>query len=198
MTLPTGLRGRLVALALVLIPAILLARYVFWPAAESYFATADELMASREEIRRYQRLLNELPALQAAVARLERTQPLSPALLSGTNRALAAASLQRRLQDAASEHGATILSLRVQNPVTDGPLERISVEVRLRADMRKLRDLLHAIETASPYLFVEDFSVNVRNVRRRQVTPGGLETRLTLYGLRAPDDTQEAPGGKRG
>ena len=198
MTLPVGLRGRLVALALLLIPVILVMKFVFWPLLESYLSTADNLEITRDEITRYQRLLNQAPALQAAVTRVERTRPLAPYLLTGTNRALAAAGLQRNLQDAAKTHQVTILSLRVQNPVDDGPLERILVEARMRAGTRELRDFLYFIETTTPYLFVEDLSINVRQTRRRsRVSSGELEVRVTLYGLRAPD-TPETLGSVNG
>lgn len=188
MTLPTGIRGRLTALSLVLIPLILLAKFVLWPAFESYASTGNDLVSTRDEIVHYHRLLGELPALQAAVAGLERARPLSPYLLAGSNRALAAAGLQKQLQNAATEHGVTLLSLRVQNPVSAGPLEGISVEARLRAGIPELRDLLYWIETARPYLFIEDITVNARrSARRRTRTPGGLEVRLTLHGLREND-----------
>lgn len=188
MTLPEGIRGRLVALGLLLVPVILLMKFAFWPLLESYTSAADELEITREEITRYQRLLNQAPALQAAVSRIERTRPLAPYLLSGTNRALAAAGVQRNLQDAAKTHNVTILSLRVQNPVDDGPLERILVEARLRADTKELRDFLYFVETTTPYLFVEELSIDVRPTRRRRaVANNPLEVRVTLYGLRAPD-----------
>ncbi len=194
MNLPQGPRGRLVALGLVLIPAILLVRFVLLPLAEAYASSGSELEATRERIVHYQRLLSERPALEAAVEQLERSRPLAPYLLAGANRALAAADLQRRLQEAVQQHDVTILSLRVKNPVDDGPLERISVEARLRADVRQLRDLLYAVETGKPYLFVEDLSINVRQARRLRRTPLGLEISLTLYGLRTPDTAGAARG----
>ena len=186
MTLPVGIRGRLVALTLVLIPMVLLVRFAIWPVAESLVSKTEDLAITRSEITRYQRLLNQAPSLQAAVSEMEGTNPLSPYLLSGTNKALAAAGLQKHLQDAANQHGVTILSLRVKNPVVDGPFERISVEARLRSDNKELRDLLYFIETTRPYLFVEHLSVNVRRTRRRDVTQTGLDARVILYGLRAP------------
>jgi general secretion pathway protein M len=197
MNLPQGPRGRLVALGLLLIPVILLVRYVVWPLGEAYASSGSELEATREQIANYQRLLAERPALEAAIEQLERDRPLAPYLLAGANRALAAADLQRRLQEAVQKHDVTILSLRVKEPVDDGPLERIAVEARLRADVRQLRDLLYAVETGQPYLFVEDLSINVRQarrLRRSQMSALGLEISLTLYGLRAPDTAGSVRG----
>jgi general secretion pathway protein M len=194
MMLPQGPRGRLVALGLLLIPVILLARFVVWPLVTTYASSGSALEATRDQIARYQRLLNELPALKAAVTDLERNNPLDPYLLTGMNRALAAADLQRRLQEAAEKHGVTILSLRVRPPVTEAPLERIAVEARLRADIRPLRDLLYYVETTTPYMFVEDLGINVRRSRRARTAPTGLEVNLTLYGLRTPDQTGTTGG----
>ena len=191
MTLPAGNRGRLLALGLLLIPLILIARFVLWPLVESYLSTGEELANTRGQIAHYQRLLGELPALRTAVARLERTRPLAPYLLGGANRALAAAGLQKRLQDAAERYAVTILSLRVQNPGSAGPLERVSVEARMRSGVSELRDLLHWIETNQPYLFIDNLSIKTRHSgrRTRTRTPGGLEVSLTLHGLRMSDQT---------
>jgi general secretion pathway protein M len=197
MTLPQGPRGRLVALALLLIPVILLARFVVWPLVTTYVSSDSTLEATRDKIARYQRLLNELPALEAAVNELDRKNPLDPYLLSGKNRALAAAGLQRRLQEAAEKHGVTILSLRVRPPLAEARMERIAVEARLRADIRPLRELLYYVETTTPYMFVDNLSIKVRRSRRARSTPTGLEINLTLYGLRAADRV-EKPGGRHG
>ena len=189
MTLPLGLRGRFVALAILLIPLILITRYLVWPIADYYLSAADALEETRKDIARYQGLLDQAPALRSAVAELDRTAPLAPFLLSGSNRALAAAGLQRHLQEAAEKHDGSVLSLRVQNPVDDGPLERISVDARLRASIGDLRDLLYAFETTSPYLFVEDLNITVRQSRRRKTADTGqLEVRLSLYGLWTAQD----------
>lgn len=193
MTLPLGVRGRLVALALLLIPLVLLLRFVVWPAADAWMSLEDELAETRLQIDHYRRLLAQMPALREATAELERTRPLSALLLSGDNRALAAADLQRSLQHAVQEHGATMLSLRVKPTDSQGALERIAVEARLRADVRQLRDLLYYVETSTPYLFVDDMSINVRTARRRAPRNDLLDINLTVFGLRQPEGSE--PGG---
>jgi general secretion pathway protein M len=187
MTLPLGIRGRLVALALLVIPLILVLRYAVWPAADAWMSLEDELAETRLQIDHYRRLLAQMPALREATAELERTRPLSALLLSGDNRALAAADLQRSLQRAVEEHGATMLSLRVKPTASQGALERIAVEARLRADVRQLRDLLYYVESSTPYLFVDNLSINVRTARRRNPGNDLLDVNLTVFGLRQPE-----------
>ena len=197
MTLPIGVRGRLLASSLALIPLILIARFLLWPTIDSYLSAGDDMASTNDEIAHYRRLLAELPALQAAVSRFERTRPLSPYLLSGANRTLAAAGLQKQLQDAAEKLGVTILSLRVQNAGESSPLEHISVEARMRAEIDQLRDLLYWIETTRPYLFIDNLSIKTRHSGRRTRAPAGLEISLTLHGLRDKEQ-QILTGGSHG
>jgi len=80
-----------------------------------------------------------------------------------------------------------MLSLRVKPTASQGALERIAVEARLRSDIRQLRDLLYYVETSAPYLFVDDLSINVRATRRRASRNDLLDVTLTVFGLRQPE-----------
>lgn len=190
MNLPTGARGRLVALGILLIIVILLAHYLAFPAARHYAGIKQQIGAKQEEIQRYRGVLSALPALREAADELELSAPLRPFLLDGSNRALAAADLQKRLQNIASERGARIVSLRVRDAETDGPFERIPVDVHLQVGLAPLHDVLHAIETSRPALFTQAFSIQSRTSRRNRRGTGAtgsqhLDARITLYGLRA-------------
>lgn len=184
--LPDGIRGRLTALAILLTPLLLFANYVLVPLIGVYSTGSDDIEAMQDDITRYRRLIGQLPDLSAANEDLQKAQPLKPYLIGGTNQALAAANLQRLLQDAATAKGVRVLSLRVQNPHALGPLERVSVEARLQSDTPALRNLLHTLETSKPYLFVDDLRINVRTSRRRNAIQDMLDVQLTLYGLREP------------
>ena len=196
MNLPTGIRGRLTALALLAIPLILLVQYLLLPLLDSYRALDDEITGARADIAHYRRLLAQLPDLQEAVDRLADDNPLAPQLLAGGNQALAMANLQQRLQAAAERAGARVVSLRIRESMVDGPLERITVQAQLTADTRSLRDLLHDIETGSPYLLIDAFSIGQRSVRRRSAPAAHLEARLTVSGLRIPDPSDQRGAGR--
>ena len=191
MTFPVGLRGRVTAVALLLIPIILLINFVVGPLIEAYTGHTDDIVAMQEDIIRYRRVIGELPSLKAAAAKLEQAKPLAPFLLTGSNAAIAAAGLQRRLQDVAKEHGVRIVSLRVQPPVPEGPLERISVQARLQTNGRGLRDALYGLEAGTPYLFVDSLNINT-GARRRGSNYDNLQVRMTLSGLRTPDRNKGA------
>ena len=196
MTLPIGLRGRLTALALLFIVLVLLTRFAMQPIAAAYAGVGDDVAANRDAMLRYQRIIAGLPALKAASSRMKRDRPLAPFLLAGSNASLAVANLQQRLQDTAERHKATVVSVRVLNPVSDGPLERVALQAHLKAGTQSLRDILFELETARPYLFVE--SLTIHPARRQRAPPaGGLDVRLELAGMRA-SDAGERQGGRDG
>ncbi len=189
MNLPVGIRGRLVAVGLLLIPIILLIEFIITPLIQRYVTLSGDIVELEQEIVRYRTLLAELPALRAAVQQLDASRPLAPYLLEGDNQALAAASLQRRLQQLASKLGIRVISLRVQPPSRDGPLERIAVEARLQSSLDALHDLLLDIETGMPITYVDNVSISVRAARGRVDASSYLDVGFTTYGFRGPAAT---------
>lgn len=188
MNLPSGSRGRLLALALLLLPLALLLRFAVVPAWQAYTAQGERITETRAQLQRYRRLAAQLPALREQVAGLREQQVLTPYLIDAPNSALAAAGVQQRLQDMARAHQGRILSTRVLRSESDGPFERVTVNARMQIQLEGLQAMLYELETSQPYLFVDELSVMARAVRRyRRAAPdtaGPLETRLTLYGLR--------------
>ena len=185
MTLPKGARGRFVAIGLLLVPLILLANFGVRPLIGAYMGMTDGIAQAEDDIARLSRILSERPSLEASATHLRKTQATAPFLLAGESATLAAAGLQRHLQTVADQAGVQVVSVRVEEPAADGPLERIALLVRLQADNRGLRDLLYALETGTPYLFVEALNVSVRS-GRRAVLADPVDVRLTLSGLRTP------------
>ena len=187
MTLPVGIRGRLVALGLLLIPVILVFNFAALPLVERYSMVNTDIAELEQDIARYQALLAELPGLRSAIGDIDDRQPLTPYLLDGANQALAAASLQRRLQQTAARLGVRVISLRVQPPRRVGPLERIAVEARLQSSLNALHDLLLDIEADMPATFVDNMTISIRAARGRADASTHLDVGFTSYGFRAPE-----------
>lgn len=183
--LPTGTRGRAIALAILVLPLLLLWRYALAPAWHSYSDIGLGIEEARFQIQRYQGLAQRLPQLEKQAGAVTTARPLAGYLMEGENRALAAANLQRRLQQDVRRHNGRILSARVVKAVADGPFERVTVDVRAQLPLAGLQGFLHALETGKPYLFIDTMNVSARPARRRgKPTAPEMDLRLTLYGLR--------------
>jgi general secretion pathway protein M len=195
-TLPGGSSGRLIALALLLLPLALLVRAAVVPAWQAYASQGQRIETAREQLERFQRLAAQLPKMREQAAFLKDQDLLTPFLISASNDALAAAEVQQRLKDIALAQQGRILSTRVLKGTTDGPFERVVVNARLQIPLEGLQTLLYEIETGRPYLFIEDLSVMDRPRRRgrRVQQDSHLETRLTLFGLRRPQSAEATRG----
>lgn len=191
MSLPTGNRGKLVAIGLVLIPVLLLFRFAIAPAWSAYHSIGEETRDAQRKIQRLRRLAANLPELEGQERELRSANLLTPYLLSADNSALAAADVQRRLQDIVNAHKGRVLSTRVLRSQADGPFERITVNARLQLSLEGLQSLLYELETATPFLFIDSLSVIARNTRARRTRRGVapvqktvLEARFDVYGLK--------------
>ena len=96
---------------------------------------------------------------------------------TSSTEALASAELQTIVKTAVSDAGGQLTSTQgLPGKMNDGFL-RISVKVRMTANMEALLGVLHAIETAVPVLIVEQLDINpVRGARNRstnKVEPSG-------------------------
>ena len=186
MNYPQGQRGKIFALLILLIPLFLLVNHVVVPAWTDYSAINEDIDDARFEVSRYQRMAADLSNLKQQESVLSKRKPLAPYLLPGNNRSLAAANMQRRLQSLVKQNRGRILSTRVLKHKTAGTFEQVSLNTRFQLSVTGLQKVLYTLETATPYMFVEQINVTAKRVRRGG-NPDELDVRLTLHSLRAPD-----------
>ena len=184
MIYPEGTRGKVLAIGILLIPLIVIARFAIVPAWQAYQGLSLEIEESRADLQRYQRIAAQLDSLKRQQLELSGQQPLAVHLLRGKNYALAAADLQRHLQELVKTHGGRILSLRTLNREIEGAFERIPLNVHFQVTPEGLQKILYALETDRLYVTFEQFNISpVRAGRKKQT--GQMDVRLTISSLRA-------------
>jgi len=86
--------------------------------------------------------------------------------------ALASADLQTRIKTAVTNAGGELISTQVIPERKEEQFTRVAVKVRMNGSTLVLRDVLHAFESGTPVLFIEN--LNIRPIRvAAPVTPGG-------------------------
>jgi len=193
MNLPTGRRGKLVALALLVICSVLVFELAVQPTWRAYMSLRDDIDEAGLQLQLYRAVAGQMPALHELKQRLASENPLQPYLLQGRNRALAAAMLQRHLQDLVTEQGGRVMSMRALHHETVGPLEKIKLNARFQVDTPGLKKVVLGIEGNRPLLLVEQMNITSPQSRTRSRT-AHLDVRLTLSGLRVPADTESGNG----
>lgn len=197
-------RDRWLALALLL--AALGLAYLFlvhpWWTAPMLDAR-DRIEALRERELRVRTQLQQAPEVQRRLATARRQQQAASGFLPEATAELATAGLVQRLETVVlqASPGNAACAITNRAPVNRGSQEpayvQVAVQVRLQCGMPELASVLHALESGSPRLFIEDF--NLLPIRRyvlganRSQGSGGVDVSFDLVGYLRP--TPAVPGG---
>lgn len=185
MTLPRELMSRsaaLAALAIAVLVAIgvlgLLLGFIFAAQREEAADTLHQLAAYRSEI-------DAAGDTERAYAELRSRVASMPGLVHADAGAPAAAQVQSALKDIVQATGGEVRSAQVLPSVRADGFEVLSVDCDLTIPASRLRDLVYAVETHRPYLFVAnaDISSPMSWDAKSGVEPS-YEVRWTLHAYR--------------
>lgn len=141
----------------------------------------DQELALREEIA-------QRPVLESELARVREFEQGNPGFLPETNRQLATAALVQRLEaviaEASPQPGRCQITARTPTESrVEEPFVRATVQVRLRCGMAELGAVLHALESGSPQLFVDNLDLlSRRSYLAAGPEGGGIDVSFDLYG----------------
>lgn len=195
-------QDRWLALGLLCGLLVLLAA-ALWPWFAAPFAVVDARiadLAARDA--RLRGLLLQRPQVEERLAALEARGTASDFLVEPTAE-LATASLIQQLETVVGDaspggRGCAIVN---RTPIEDasqaGRYRRVTVQVRLRCGNAETLAVLHALESARPYLFVDALGITAQRFfavpGSAQPQEGGLDVNFNLYGYLRP-----VAGGRRG
>jgi general secretion pathway protein M len=187
--MPTGRRGRLLALGLVLAALGGLYFLAVAPLLDLYADRQARLEDGRMLLPRLQAAAAALPELRARVAELRAAARTRKVTLDGASDAIASANLQSRIEGFAASVGAAIGSTESLPPDTRDGYRRIGLRFALNGPYETLVQLLAKLEAATPPLVVDNLQVH--GVLRRPGLPmsaegdPGLDAGLDVYGFRS-------------
>lgn len=121
--------------------------------------------------------------------------------LAGAEDALIMANLQTRLRALVVSRNCEFSSARTLSPKSVDGLTYLGVKIQLKGDLRDVQHIVHGIETAAPFLFIE--RAHLRLDERRALAGGAstdvvprLQAELDVYGARGPGPPPVALPGK--
>jgi general secretion pathway protein M len=194
---PTTDRDRWLALGL-FVAALVLAYFVllhpWWtaPMVEAEGRIHD--LQDRELRIRTQ--LRQAPDVERRLVQVRAAQGNRPGFLPETTPELATAGLVQRLEAVVSQASPGNRSCAITNrsPLSESrPTERfprVTVQVRLRCGTPELASVLHALESGSPRVFVDNLNILAQRYfympGQGRAQSGGLDVSFDLYGYIAP------------
>lgn len=186
-------RDRWLALGLllaVLALAYLLLVHPFWSAP--MLDVQDRIDASRERELRVRTQLQQAPDIQRQLAAATATLAQRPGFLPEPTSELATAGLVKRLETVVLEASPGNRSCAISNrsPLAQPGNERFAavvVQVRLSCGTPELANVLYALESGTPRLFVENLNVLAQTYSFAPGTASaGLDVSFDLYGYLRP------------
>lgn len=180
--LPEGLRGKLLAVALLITVITAFWAGIAVPLTEWYGTRADRLDQQARLARRMEQIVADLPELRRRASTAEAAAPV--AVLEGASDSVAGAALQQRLQQIGTDAGAQLASIEVLPGEPVGAYRRIGVRVSVTGTWPVVVKLLDAITASSPPLLVNDLQIESSRAIMGFAEPS-LSTSMVVFGFRA-------------
>lgn len=187
--LPEGLRGRILAVAILLTIVTAIWLGIAVPMTDWYADRAETIDRQVTLSRRMAQIAADLPSLRAQVATTQAAAPVS--VLDGTTDAVAGAALQQRLQQIASGLGATLASTELLSGDPAGTYRRIGIRIAVTSTWPVIVRLLEAIAGDTPRLLVNDLQIQAMRASLTDADPT-LNVTMVVFGFRS-GPAQPAP-----
>jgi len=158
MTQLTPKQSKAAALALLALAVALVISAIalpLWLLNQRYDVAIDDA-ATRLE--RYSRIVGMRDGLQRKAAQVVGLEA-NHHFLKSASPALAAAELQEQATIILDQNGGKLNSINILPHKDDGAYRQVSVNLQLTAPLSAVKAMLYALESARPYLFVDNFSI---------------------------------------
>ncbi|HYN79172.1 MAG TPA: type II secretion system protein GspM [Lamprocystis sp. (in: g-proteobacteria)] len=186
----------LVWLAAILLPVLLIATITI-PWLEESQRLNEGIATGAEQLDRYRRLIETLPALRTELEQVNNNQAFRAFYFEAATAALAGAELQRKVQDIITAAKGRLISTQLLPAEKDEQPPRVRLRTQIQGSTETLLEVLRALDQARPFLFVEQVSIRStarpelpeqpvrgRAVRRPTADEGGeLTVRLDIFGF---------------
>ncbi len=184
--LPVGRRGQALALGLTALAAVLVWLGAVSPVLDWYGERADTLRQRQVLAARMDSVAASEPGLRRQLQGLS-TEPRS-AVLEGPTEAIAAATLQQRVQEMADRASVRVSSTEALPVEQAGAYRRIRLHVAVTGPWAQLVGLFSAIDSAAPRMLVDDLQIGASStLTTASIKPLDASfTVIALYPGKAP------------
>jgi hypothetical protein len=183
--LPTGLRGKILAVALCFLAVVAVYVVIVLPTIAFYRGNAERLQDRELMVQRLQRSVRALPELQNEADAAQDAVSDEDILLDGESDTVAAATLQSTVKDLVEGAGARLISSEILSSEKRDTLQRVGVHVSFNGNLSLLTTVLQGIRMAHPVIIVDN--VDIHGADGIDQNGGGqkqLAIALDVYGFR--------------
>ncbi len=177
--------GLLVAVVVLVVATIAIPAW--WVTNRYYGVKLDETQGLLD---RYQRIASMRPTVARDIEVMRAHDPRKFFLRSGAA-ALSAAEAQEAVRAIVEANGGRLITMQAPNTRVEGRYRQVTVNVQLTASVIALRKILNAIETRTPFLFVDNLMVRSQVPSNFKPGPGAepemfVQFDVSGYSLEGP------------
>jgi general secretion pathway protein M len=166
---PTHSRRLAVGLLAALLVAIAAAIAIpVWLLNRHYDAALSDNL---DKLERYRRIAATRPQIARQLEAM-RTRDTRKFFLRSGGAALSAAEAQEAVRSLVEASGGHLITMQAPASKEEGRYRQVTVNVQLTANIFALRKILHAVETNTPYLFVDNVMVRTQVPGNFKPAPG--------------------------
>jgi general secretion pathway protein M len=187
--LPLSLR-RLIAISLLLLLFAFIGIYGTAPWFEHIKQRQTRVEMLQRQLLGNQTLLANESAIDDELARIELLSGEQALLFSSTKPALAAADLRELIGEVVADSGGQLVSVQEYEADSLPGTRAIGLRAHLTGEAQNLSDILYALETARPAIFIDKLTVSTsrrataRNNRRLRARPNSSVVRRNSLDIR--------------
>jgi hypothetical protein len=159
MELPTGVRGRLLALSLPALLLLVVLLGIVMPLVDYWRSVEAEHTQLFNKTRAYERLASRKDAITRQVRVLEDELTQAVDYLPKAEPAMAAAQVQADLGQLAERLGAVVRSSLTLPAKAEDGFTAVGFQLNVTGSMRSIRDILYEIETGHPRLVIDRLTI---------------------------------------
>jgi general secretion pathway protein M len=177
---PVQSRRLAVGLLLVVLLAVIAAIAVpVWMLNRHYDAALAE---NADKLERYRRISATRPEAARQLEALRAKDTRRFFLRSGAP-ALSAAESQEAVRQLVESSGGRLVSLQPPTVKEEGRYRQVTVNVQITANVFAMRKILHAIESHTPYLFIDNLVVRSQVPGNFKPAPGGEPEMFLIFDI---------------
>ncbi|MGH8613338.1 MAG: type II secretion system protein GspM [Gammaproteobacteria bacterium] len=175
-------------LALGLLFTVLASVYVGFlqPLIDAYRSSADRLQQAEIQLGKLIQIAQSRKSIESRLAEFHRSDTSDRYYLSGRTPSLAAAGLQNHLKAIIEASEGQLITSSDLPSVNEERLTKVATSLRLKAQTEGLREILYAIETQLPLVFIDKLSVRGLSFYSPRATPNTepmLDIQLDVSGF---------------
>jgi general secretion pathway protein M len=167
---------RALAVALVVAAASLIAAGIVLPTVARYQALESGIAESETALQRFSQVAARLPRLEAERARLKQALAAQDGFLKATSDTLIAAEMQARIKTVVDRGGGQLKSTQILPAREESGFRRITARVEVVGDADALERVWYEMESGIPFLFIDSFDLQSRQLPRKDRTLPPLTT----------------------